>query len=69
MFELYVEQGRILEKMDLAGSISALLHLVFVFNLKYPKVKDIIPLFRILLLKVGHVVLHHPLHIIQACFI
>ena len=39
MFELYVEQVRILEKMDLAGSISAFLHLVFVFNLRYPKVR------------------------------
>ena len=39
VFELYVEQVRILEKMDLAGSISAFLHLVFVFNLRYPKVR------------------------------
>ena len=39
MFELYVEHVRILEKMDLAGSISAFLHLVFVFNLRYPKVR------------------------------
>ena len=37
VFELYVEKGRILERLDLAGSISALLHLVFAFNIKYPK--------------------------------
>ena len=39
MFELFVEQVRILENMDLAESISAFLHLVFVFNLRYPKVR------------------------------
>ena len=37
-FELWTEGKRILHNMDLADALSAFLHLVFTFNLKYPQV-------------------------------
>ena len=40
VFELFVEKERILINIDLAESISSLLHSVFCFNLKYPKVSE-----------------------------
>ena len=40
MFELWVEKARILHNMDMAECIAAFLHLVFCFNLKYPKVSS-----------------------------
>ena len=36
-FELWVEKERLLENMELEESISAFLHLVFCYNLTYPK--------------------------------
>ena len=38
VFELWVEKECIMGNMGLATSISSFLHLVFCFNLKYPKV-------------------------------
>ena len=38
-----MEGGRILGNLDLAGSVSAFLHICFTFNLKYPQVGDCIP--------------------------
>ena len=37
-FELWTEGKRIMQNMDLADALSAFLHLVFTFNLKYPQV-------------------------------
>ena len=37
-FELWTKGKRILHNMDLADALSAFLHLVFTFNLKYPQV-------------------------------
>ena len=38
VFELWVEKNRILEQLDMAQCIASFLHLVFVFDLKFPKV-------------------------------
>lgn len=38
MFEVHVEKQRILSNLDLSSAIASLLHLAFVFNIKYPKV-------------------------------
>lgn len=38
VFELWVEKECIMGNMGLATSIASFLHLVFCFNLKYPKV-------------------------------
>jgi hypothetical protein len=37
VFELWVEQERLLGNLSLAAAVSSLLHLVFVFDLKYNK--------------------------------
>ena len=44
VFELWIEKERILQNMQMAESISAFLHLVFTFGLKYPKVRKIMVL-------------------------
>ena len=41
-FELWVEGARLLLNMDINGALAAYLHLCFVFNLKYSKVRFII---------------------------
>jgi hypothetical protein len=37
VFELWVEKQRILEQLDMAQCIASFLHLVFTFDLKFPK--------------------------------
>ena len=41
-FELWVEGARLLLNMDINGALAAYLHLCFVFNLKYSKVRFIL---------------------------
>ena len=38
VFELWVEEKKLLGNLGLSGAIAAFLHLAFVFDLKYPKV-------------------------------
>ena len=35
-FEIWVEKQRILEQLDMAQCIASFLHLVFIFDLKFP---------------------------------
>ena len=39
IFEVHAEKEKLLGNLDLAEAIACFLHLVFVFNLEYPKVK------------------------------
>ena len=39
VFELWVEEQKVLGNMSLTSAISSFLHLCFSFDLKYPKVK------------------------------
>ena len=37
-FDLWVEKTRLVVNMTLPGAVAALLHLVFIFDLRYPEV-------------------------------
>ena len=40
VFELWVDNSRLLDSMDLATALASFFHVCFIFDLKYPKVKQ-----------------------------
>ena len=40
IFELWVEHSRLLGNLDIVTAIAAFMHLCFVFDIKYPKVRQ-----------------------------
>ena len=42
IFELYLENTKLLGNMDMVTAIAAFFHLCFVFDLKYPKVRTLL---------------------------